>query len=400
MKPLDTRQWRRLQPALCLERWKYGGERRLKPAPLALCFLALGMLAAAQIPGSTRRGAVVMRDKLCLDCHRFEGAGAGTAPDLSRHPGVVYTQAQIAGLMWNHAPMMWKAMESKRTTPEPLRVQEVNDLFAYLYAARYFEPPGDAARGKAVFAAKRCTECHDPVAAKVGPPVSKWPEVGDPVAWIREMWNHAGKMSEQMQQKKIPWPALTAQELADLLVYFKNLPEARSAFATYAPADPQIGGTLFEQKGCTGCHVIRREEKGFVTLPVAGRPVSSLTGVAAALWNHAPDMQRRAREKSAAVPGQFSASEMNHLIAYLFWSGFFDTPGDARRGQRLFAAKQCSSCHKDLPLAGKASPAALTAAVWTHGPKMLAEHEKQGRRWPQFSGSEMPDLIAFLNEKK
>ena len=34
------------------------------------------------------------------------------------------------------------------------------DLFAYFYSARFFEKPGDAARGKRAFAVRGCSNCH------------------------------------------------------------------------------------------------------------------------------------------------------------------------------------------------------------------------------------------------
>jgi len=40
----------------------------------------------------------------------------------------------------------------------------------------------------------------------------------------------------------------------------------------------------------------------------------------------------------------------------------------------------------------------MASAVWQHGPQMLQEMEKRQTRWPNFTGPEMADLIAFLNK--
>ena len=52
---------------------------------------------------------------------------------------------------------------------------------------------------------------------------------GDPIELTQTMWNHSGAMYAEMQQKKISWPQLSSQDLTDLLVYFRNLPEPSRA---------------------------------------------------------------------------------------------------------------------------------------------------------------------------
>ena len=41
----------------------------------------------------------------------------------------------------------------------------------------------------------------------------------------------------------------------------------------------------------------------------------------------------------------------------------------------------------------------MTRALWTHGPEMLETLEDRGMVWPQFEGTEMSDLIAYLNSR-
>jgi cytochrome c551/c552 len=375
----------------------------MKPAGLIVFLLILIIPAEPQPRGDARRGGVVFRERGCLDCHSFFGAGAGSAPDLSRQPGGQYTPARLTALMWNHAPNMWHTMQKKGMEVPALSERELGDMFTYFYSARFFETAGDIARGKAVFTVKNCAVCHSADVQKAGPPISEWDEVADPVAWVRQMWNHSATMSHKMREKRLAWPRLTGQELSDLLVYFRSLPATRSRAASFGAADPQAGGRIFDQKSCSTCHVLRDTQPGKITLPNASAPLHNLADIAAAMWNHAPDMQRRS--KGNVPVATFSGNEMNNLIGYLFWLGFFDEKGNAGRGGKVFNSKGCVDCHSKGPgpdlqqMLGKATPESLMSAVWRHGPKMLATMEERKRTWPQFAGSEMADLIAYLNHK-
>lgn len=375
--------------------------------------VALVLLPAAwgqqreTVPGDAARGASLFQERHCVECHSFHGAGGTLAPDLGRRSAREYTPPRLAGVMWNHAPAMWAAMAQKGIPIPALDQRDAADLYAYFFSLRYFAQPGDAARGKAVFQAKRCSHCHGLRNTLVGPPVAEWSEVSDPIAWVREMWNHSAKMMQKMKQTRISWPHLTEQEMTDLLVYLQNLPETRSARATFAPADPKQGRALFQEKGCVNCHALGAPEAGKVNLLARRQPWRSMVSFTAAMWNHAPDMHRRAGTTGGVVP-TFAGQEMNHLVGYLFWVGYFEEEGDPGRGRRLFVRKQCASCHeqKAVPsapslaqLRGQVSPIFITAALWKHGPEMLRLMKEKGYPWPQFTGTDMPDLIAFLNRR-
>src|SRR5277367_1332187 len=107
--------------------------------------------AAYALDLDSARGARVFETQGCIACHSINGNGGRTAPDLGRATGRSYTPATLASTMWNHAPSMWKAIQSEGARPGPLDEQSAGDLFAYFYSVRFFEQPGDAARGKLVF---------------------------------------------------------------------------------------------------------------------------------------------------------------------------------------------------------------------------------------------------------
>jgi hypothetical protein len=42
------------------------------------------------------------------------------------------------------------------------------------------------------------------------------------------------------------------------------------------------------------------------------------------------------------------------------------------------------------------SPVGLVTAIWNHAPKMEKAFKKQGIPWANFAGTEMADLVAYL----
>lgn len=42
------------------------------------------------------------------------------------------------------------------------------------------------------------------------------------------------------------------------------------------------------------------------------------------------------------------------------------------------------------------SPVGLVTAIWNHAPKMEKAFAKEGIQWPNFIGSEMADLVAYI----
>jgi cytochrome c2 len=125
---------------------------------LACTFLVAFSAFAADMDST--RGAALFESQGCVNCHSIGGRGGHVAPDLGSVVDRSYTPAALAGTMWNHAPTMWTAIRSMGSSPPALEEQSAADLFAFFYAARFFEQPGDASRGKAVFTSRGCAKCH------------------------------------------------------------------------------------------------------------------------------------------------------------------------------------------------------------------------------------------------
>jgi mono/diheme cytochrome c family protein len=166
------------------------------------------------------------------------------------------------------------------------------------------------------------------------------------------------------------------------------------------------GARVFGAKGCTECHAING--LGGTVGPDLGEfpGTRSYYDFAAAMWNHLPGMVDRMRELGLQRP-QLDPWETGDLIAFLFWLDYFDRPGDADAGGRLFEERQCIACHQAGVTGGVAgpnldfltqygSPIQIATAMWNHGPAMTEAMEARGISRPAFTGQQLGDLVAFL----
>jgi cytochrome c2 len=376
----------------------------------ALTFLVLGIaiaLPAAQItvmPGSAIQGERLLENKGCLRCHSVHGRGGNRAPDFAKSSMKARTPSLFASVMWNHSPKMWAEFESEGRSIPGLESKEVADLFAYFYSTLYFSPQGSAARGRTVFQEKGCVSCHttllDPRSQKSG--LETWTLLRDPIAWAEQMWNHANEMDSATTNRGIRWPKLTDQDVVDLLLFLGRFPESQTQLASFSIGEPELGRTVFE-RSCESCHSFGEAGNSKVNLLARPRPLT-VTGYIAAMWNHAPEMRRR----GGSTPN-LNSGEMPDLIAFLFSQRYFLDRGNTLTGKRVFEEKGCAKCHEDRRKETGASdlsqvpevfsPITLTSAVWRHGPAMLAKMKEQRISWPEFTGSEMTDLITYLNSR-
>jgi mono/diheme cytochrome c family protein len=177
-----------------------------------------------QSPGDPARGERLFESKGCLRCHEVFG-GESIGPDLGTLE-LGGSVTQIAGRMWNHWPAMAEAMEALDMPVPEFGEDELADLFAYLFIARYEAQTGDTQRGRAVYIDKRCSDCHglgekmteetdDPLGPALAPITGHQSKENI----VEKMWNHVPKMSRRMGQQRIPWPRFEAQELADILAF-------------------------------------------------------------------------------------------------------------------------------------------------------------------------------------
>ena len=377
-------------------------------AGLAFTMLWHATVVPAQIkilPGSAARGEQLLTDKGCVNCHSLNGKGGNRAADLASTPPHAQAPELLASAMWNHATAMWVDSASGALWKTQLTSADAADLFAYLYSVLYFSLPGDASRGKSVFENRGCADCHKqvPTVGAPGRAISTWAVVDDPIVWAERMWNHSSEMKNVTLRKGFQWPTLSSQDVADLMIYLRSLPGLRAKFPSFRMGEPEQGQLVFERT-CESCHSFGPAPGKRIDLLARPAP-RTVTGYIAAMWNHAPAM----RAKSVTPLPALGSGEMPNLIAFLFSQSYFFERGESSRGRRVFESKNCADCHErrrketnapDLTQAFELySPITLTSAVWRHGPNMFQVMRRNGMTWPQFHGSEMADLIAYLNSR-
>jgi cytochrome c len=360
------------------------------------CIFVASVMAAhaAVVAADSERGAALFESLNCVRCHSVNGKGGRIGTDLGRLADRNFTPASLAATMWNHAPTMWGAMRASDIRAGDLDEQAAADLFAYFYSARFFELPGDAARGKRVLE-QDCARCHGlKSATEPGiAPVMEWKCVNTPFELVERMWNHLPRMQAVAAAKRTTLPQLSGQDLVDLLVYVRHLPQSRESEPGFQTTSGTDGPSLFKSKGCEGCH----KTGSALAARIRGR---TLTEIGAAMWNHGPAMRA-----AGAPSAHFESGEMRELLSYLWAKQFFEGSGDATRGSHVFSNKGCAGCHSNsasgapglVPGQRQFSGASMVSALWHHGPAMLEAMKKQGKPWPRFEGLEMADLIAYLN---
>jgi cytochrome c2 len=169
------------------------------------------------------------------------------------------------------------------------------------------------------------------------------------------------------------------------------------------------GRKVFEAKNCSQCHSIFERERKTGPKLQSSRFYGSFLDIFSTLWNHAPAMAVHMRKEVLERP-QFSTTELNQLISFLYMLPYLGQPGDPRRGEALLKDKACFSCHS-LGGRGKKggigldslrafqSQVVLLQRMWNHGPMMLSQMEATRTPIPTFSGNDISDLFAALTEQ-
>jgi len=174
-------------------------------------------------PGNLQRGEKLFLEKQCVNCHSLKEEGGKVGPNLrAKLMGSLMT---IAGGMWNHAPKMWGAMNTRGINVPSITPGEMSDLLSYVYFLQFIDLPGDAKRGLVVYHEKGCGKCHalSGVRGTVGPDLTKVEKLQTPLEVVTEMWNHASTMEEKMLEESVVWPVFKGGEMSDLVAYLLAL---------------------------------------------------------------------------------------------------------------------------------------------------------------------------------
>jgi cytochrome c2 len=213
-------------------------------------------------------------------------------------------------------------------------------------------------------------------------------------------------------------PALVA-----LVLPVRTVAQGTMVLAVELPDGPSAGARLFSQKGCARCHAIggatpdpAGSGRRVLIAPRIGPDlggtvlVGNVLDLTGAFWNHAPVMGAKMQELGIRRP-VVTTAEMADLVAYLTAFRYYDNrvraPGNPATGRQVFIDKNCAECHEG-PISwtmpgpnlekyrGRYAPIFLAQAMWNHSTKMSERMQTRGVAWPQLTGQQMTDLVAYL----
>lgn len=265
-------------------------------------------------------------------------------------------------------------------------------------------PGQDPVAGSRVFDTKGCVKCHalNGSGGKIGPDLARVPRPHSFYDLAAAMWNHLPRMTERMKQLGITRPQLEPDEAKNLVGFLYTV----GYFDR--PGNGENGKRLFSAKRCVECHGPAGPGPSVDHLKQFASPLY----VAAALWNHGPQMADAMKAKGIERP-TFTALELRDLIAYLspatgtVAGSVFVLPGNAESGRLLFAEKQCVQCHSVGGAGGsvgpsltdkgvRRSPIEFAAVIWNKAPAMAAAMAARNITLPPLGPADMADLVAYL----
>ncbi len=273
------------------------------------------------------------------------------------------------------------------------------------------------AEGRLVFEAKGCAKCHgsDGAGTSDAPALRESNSLASLPLLVTAIWNHVPRMSDAMQQSRMPYPTMSSEDMAQLFSYLYV------TGVTDQAGDAERGRALFSSRRCVGCHHASGKAPAVDVLGRADTPLL----LTQALWNHASGMTSQLQQRGMIWPA-LKAGELRDLLAYIQLAAGRNNPppvrvGDPDRGWAVFQAKGCLDCHtlgsRNLfaqtpstvapsfrPVFAKGGdfirlPSTLSQfgeAMLNHFPKMDRAMSAAGKTPPSFSGDELGDLAVFL----
>lgn len=268
-------------------------EQRIQPPRMSQREMGdlIAFLATADFfdsTGDAERGKALFTAKTCVRCHQIGGVGGVVGPNLD-HLGATNSPIDVAVAMWNHAPAMLRAAQSRGIARPSFAADELADLLAYLRAAgsgpmdrplQLF--PGNAEQGRKAFRELGCIRCHS-IQGEGGTRAPDLAQRARPIGLLQfaaTLWNKEPAMLEAMREMGIQVPQLEAGQMADLVAYLTSVryfrPEGNAA----------SGKALLGDRGCLRCHTLEGRG-GRRAADLAKAPgIDSPAAVVAAMWNH------------------------------------------------------------------------------------------------------------------
>lgn len=352
-------------------------------------------------------GRKVFEAKNCNQCHSIFERERKIGPKLksSRFYG---SFLDIFSLLWNHAPAMAVHMRREVLERPTFSTTELNELVSFLYMLPYLGEPGDARHGEALLESKSCFKCHSlgKKGRRDGTPLDPLAVYQSPVVLLQRMWNHGPEMIGRMTTTGTSIPIFSGNEMADIFAALTKETRDKSKKVFLGVGNADEGEKLFTGKGCIKCHSIFG--KGGKQGPDLGKTVSqsNVTKLTTQIWNHVGRMRQLYHQEKLQWP-YFSETEMNDMIVFLYSLNYLDKPGDAANGEKIFTRKKCIGCHfkseedkrKLLGAVRTINTTRFGAELWNHTSAMEAAMVTQGVPWPEMTGAQFRDVLAFLQKR-
>jgi len=272
-------------------------------------------------PGDTEKGHTVFTQKGCVRCHQVGGIGGVVGPSLDSlaQTGSVI---EVAAAMWNHGPSMSQAMQRAGIERPSFTTGELTDLLAYLRSTApgptdrpVYLLPGRPDWGRRWLQEKGCFKCHSirGEGGTLAPDLARQERVLSLQQFAARLWNKAPAMLRVMRAQGIQTPQLAASQMADIVAYLQSVQYFQpQGNATAGPA-------LLESRGCLGCHSLHGRGGRKAGDLAKVKQLESLTGVIAALWNHARLLPNAA---AGRVPwSRLTPEELADITAFFLSAG-------------------------------------------------------------------------------
>lgn len=169
-------------------------------------------------PGNPRKGEWLFEEKGCAECHSIYGKGGLSAPDLGK-AFEDCSVTELAGIMWNHGPEMWRRMSLLGVQAPTFKGSEMADVIAYIFYLKFAGESGDSEEGRTIFQDMHCSECHVLGGRGSGPDLTLSQAFDTPFSLAAVLWNHAPKMEKTLNQHNLLWPEFAPGQMADLYAF-------------------------------------------------------------------------------------------------------------------------------------------------------------------------------------
>lgn len=269
-------------------------------------------------PGSEFTGRKLLKNKECIQCHKFGGEGGDIGPDISAREEYL-SPLTLVESMWNHGPEMIEHIQKRDISFPEFKGNEVAALAAAIrsYMAPTILPTGsfdlgNPEEGGGLIKEKGCLRCHSlqGTGSNLGPDFMDMNFNYSVTKIAGKMWNHAPEMWRLMEEEKISFPTFQRGEMADVIAYLYELNLKDE------PGTVASGYNVIRGKKCLSCHSSQGKGGDLSKDLAAVKRFDSPLEMSAAMWNHASAMLEKRLEKKIQWP-ELTSRDMANLYAYL-----------------------------------------------------------------------------------